>query len=409
MNTRLFFICFYLIGALFYAPSTLATKKDRSPAPTQSTQQTIAIAYLTQAQTPPTQMLSNLDPFISEKGAIGANLAIADNNTTGEFTHQTFTLETFIVPAEGDVLDVFTTQIAPKFHYVVTNLEPKNTLAVSALAQDKSILLLDAGTTDDALRGELCQKNTLHLLPSRAMKADALAQYLLKKRWTKWFLVSGSAPEDALFVQALKRAAKRFGTKIVAEKQWEHTFDARKSAQSDVATFTQTDDYDVLVVADEQGVFGEYLDYRTWLARPIVGTQGLIATAWHTTHEQWGATQIQHRFQALAKRPMEETDYGAYLAVRAVGEAATRTKSNALDAINAYLHSAQFALQGYKGNPLSFRTWDGQLRQSILLVSARSFVATAPIDGFLHPKTELDTLGVDEAESACHFVNAKKP
>jgi ABC transporter substrate binding protein (PQQ-dependent alcohol dehydrogenase system) len=307
------------------------------------------------------------------------------------------------VPEEGDVADIFTKQIATKFNYVVTNLNAKNTLAISNLAADKPILFFDAGTTDDALRGEQCKKNILHLLPSRAMKADALAQYLLKKRWTKWFLVSGSEPEDVLFVNALKRAAKRFGTKIVLEKKWEHTFDARKSAQSDVAVFSQADDYDVLVVADEQGLFGEYLEYRTWLARPVVGTQGLIASAWHKTHEQWGAAQIQNRFQALAKRSMEEQDYGAYLAVRAIGEAATRTKSNELDTISRYLRSSQFTLQGYKGNPLSFRSWDGQLRQSILLVAPRSFVASAPIEGFLHPKTELDTLGFDQNESMCHF------
>ena len=378
----------------------LAAKKTTSATPAV---QTISIAYLTQQQAPPTEMLSNLDIFTNEKGSIGAQLAIFDNNTTGAFTHQQFMLETFIVPEDGDVIDTFTKKIATKFNYVVTNLNAKNTLAISTLAEDKPILLLDSGTTDDALRGEQCTKNTLHLLPSRAMKADALAQYLLKKRWTKWFLVSGTTPEDALFVDSLKRAAKRFGTKIVAEKKWEHTFDARKSAQSDVAVFTQTDDYDVLVVADEQGLFGEYLDYRTWLARPVVGTQGLIATAWHKTHEQWGAAQIQNRFQALAKRSMEEQDYGAYLAVRAIGEAATRTKSNELDVLSHYLRSPQFTLQGYKGNALSFRAWDGQLRQSILLVAPRSFVAAAPIDGFLHPKTELDTLGFDQNETACHF------
>ena len=400
MKTRFYFLLLVGLTSTLLSSYALAAKKATVSTPTN---QAISIAYLTQLQTQPTQMLSNLDLFINEKGSIGAQLAISDNNTTGEFTHQQFTLQTFIVPEEGDVADIFTKQIATKFNYVVTNLNAKNTLAISNLAADKPILFFDAGTTDDALRGEQCKKNILHLLPSRAMKADALAQYLLKKRWTKWFLVSGSEPEDVLLVNALKRAAKRFGTKIVLEKKWEHTFDARKSAQSDVAVFSQADDYDVLVVADEQGLFGEYLEYRTWLARPVVGTQGLIASAWHKTHEQWGAAQIQNRFQALAKRSMEEEDYGAYLAVRAIGEAATRTKSNELDTISRYLRSSQFTLQGYKGNPLSFRSWDGQLRQSILLVAPRSFVASAPIEGFLHPKTELDTLGFDQNESMCHF------
>jgi ABC transporter substrate binding protein (PQQ-dependent alcohol dehydrogenase system) len=236
------------------------------------------------------------------------------------------------------------------------------------------------------------------------MRADALAQYMMKKRWTKWFLVVGTNPEDKLFADAIKRAAKRFGSKIVAEKVWEHTADARRTVQSDVAVFSQdADDYDVLVVADEQGQFGEYLDYRTWLPRPVIGTQGLIASAWHKTHEQWGAIQIQNRFQEQAHRWMEEQDYAAYLAIRAIGEAATRTKSNELKAIKDYMLSPYFALQGYKGSPLSFRPWDGQLRQPILLAAPRSLVAVAPIEGFLHPKTELDTLGVDQPETTCRM------
>ncbi|MDD5273344.1 MAG: branched-chain amino acid ABC transporter substrate-binding protein, partial [Methylovulum sp.] len=189
-----------------------------------------------------------------------------------------------------------------------------------------------------------------------------------------------------------------------AEKTWEHTFDARRTAQSDVAVFSQIDDdYDVLVVADEQGEFGEYLEYRTWSPRPVIGTQGLVATAWHPTHDQWGATQLQNRFLEQAGRAMVEEDYGAYIAVRAIGEAATRTHSAQLPALKNYMLGERFALQGYKGNPLSFRAWDGQLRQPILLAAARSMVAVAPIEGFLHQKTELDTLGFDKPESQCHW------
>jgi len=156
-----------------------------------------------------------------------------------------------------------------------------------------------------------------------------------------------------------------------------------------------------LVVADEQGAFGEYLDYRTWSPRPVIGTQGLIATAWHKTHEQWGAIQMQNRFKDKIGRWMEESDYGAYMAVRAIGEAATRTHSVNLADIKAYMMSEDFALQGYKGKPLSFRVWDGQMRQPILLAAPRSLVAVAPVEGFLHPKTELDTLGFDQPESIC--------
>ncbi len=365
--------------------------------------QTINIAYLTQEQNVPPP-LSNLDPFIKNKGVIGAELGIDDNNTTGEFTGQKFNLKKFIVPLEGNIADTLNKEIANKFQYVVVNLPADQLNTLADLPAAKQMVFLDVATVDDALRNEQCRSNVLHILPSRAMRADALAQYMMKKRWAKWFLVIGPTQEDRLFADAIKRAAKRFGMEIVAEKTWEHTYDARRTAQSDVAVFSQIDDdYDVLVVADEQGQFGEYLDYRTWIPRPVIGTQGLIATAWHRTHEQWGAVQIQNRFKEKAGRWMEEQDYAAYLAARAIGEAATRTQSEDSKRVKDYLLSDAFALQGYKGNPLSFRSWDGQLRQPVLLAAPRSLVAVAPIEGFLHPKTELDTLGYDQPETQCKW------
>ena len=365
--------------------------------------QIIDIAYLTQEQIAPPQ-LSNAEPFIKNKGIIGAELGIDDDNTTGEFTGQQFNLKKFIVPLDGNITDTFNKAISHHFQYVIVNLPATQLTQLADLPATKDLLLLDVATTDDALRNEHCRNNVLHLLPSRAMRADALAQYMMKKRWDKWFLVVGSTQEDRLFAEAIRRAAKRFGMKIIADKTWEHTFDARRTEQSDVAVFTQIDEvYDVVVVADEQGQFGEYLDYRTWNPRPVIGTQGLMATAWHKTHEQWGAIQIQNRFKEKAGRWMEEQDYAAYLATRALGEAATRTKSNDIKQLKAYILSDAFALQGYKGNPLSFRTWDGQLRQPILLAAPNSLVAVAPIEGFLHPKTELDTLGYDQPETQCKW------
>ncbi len=362
--------------------------------------QTVKIAYFTQEQQAPAA-LSNLDPFIPNKGVEGANLAISDNNTTGQFIKQQYSLTKIIVGLKGDISQEFMKQVPTDTPFVLVNLPAAQVNKLADLPQAQQKLIFDVASIDDGLRNEQCRANVLHLLPSRAMRADALAQWMMKKRWTKWFLVVGTTPEDKLYAAAIKRAAKKFAIKIVAEKNWTHTFDARRTEQSDIPVFTQNIDYDVLVVADEQGAFGEYFDYRTWIPRPVIGTQGLIATAWHKTHEQWGAIQIQNRFFEQAGRAMDEPDYGAYLAVRAIGEAAVRTHSNQMQTVKNFLLSDQFTLQGYKGNPLSFRRWDGQLRQPILLAAPRSLVAVAPIEGFLHPKTELDTLGFDEPESTC--------
>ena len=361
--------------------------------------QEIKIAYLSQALPAPAA-LSNLDEFVVNQGLQGALLGLKDNNTTGQFTQQTYTLKQVIVPLKGNVELAFTELLEQGFKLFIVNLSAEQLVKLHQL-NNKQALLFDVASTDDALRKNQCLADVLHLLPSRAMRADALAQYMLKKRWNKWFLVVGNTPEDSLYAAAIKRSAKRFGMKVVAEKKWLHTYDARRTAQADIPVFTQVDDYDVLVVADEQGLFGEYISYRSWLPRPIIGTQGLIATAWHPTHEQWGAVQIQNRFKALAQRQMLEQDYAAYLAVRSIGEVVTRTHSSEPSEIKAYLLSERFKLQGYKGRPLSFRAWNGQLRQPVLLAAPTSLVVAPPLEGFLHPKNELDTLGYDQPETKC--------
>ena len=98
---------------------------------------------------------------------------------------------------------------------------------------------------------------------------------------------------------------------------------------------------------------------------------------------------------------MTPRDYAAWAAIRAVGEAVTRTSSADAATVRDFLLSDAFELAGFKGRPLSFRSWNGQLRQPIPLVTRSAMVAQAPLPGFLHQRTELDTLGIDEAETLC--------
>src|SRR5262249_19221313 len=158
---------------------------------------------------------------------------------------------------------------------------------------------------------------------------------------------------------------------------------------------------DVLVVSDERDAFGEYLLYRTWDARPVVGTQGLVPTSWHRSFEQWASMQMQSRFAKFAGRPMTERDYTAWLAVRSISEITTRTNKFDFASINAYIRAPDFNVAGFKGQKLTFRDWDGQLRQPILLATSRLVVSVSPQKDFLHPTSELDTLGVDRPETTC--------
>jgi ABC transporter substrate binding protein (PQQ-dependent alcohol dehydrogenase system) len=353
--------------------------------------------------------LSYLDQPPGDEGIQGARLGIDDNNTTGRFTGQSFALIESIAP-EGSDLAAGLRQLGAKgARLVVTDLAAPQLLSVAGTPEAQGITFFNTGSADDRLRGEDCRADILHLLPSRAMLADALVQYLVAKRWQDLLLVVGHGEGDREFAADIRHAAQKFQAHIVQEKPWTFIPGARRTdtghfaIQAEVARFTQGISYDVLVVADEEDEFGDDLSYRTFDPRPVAGTQGLVPSAWARPHEQWGATQLQERFLHQAKRWMTDRDYAAWMAVRAVGEAATRSKSIDPAAIVSFMRGDRFELAAYKGARLSFRSWDGQLRQPILLADARSLVSVSPQPGFLHQFSELDTLGIDKPETKCRM------
>ena len=378
------------------------------PASSRAGEETVRIGWLSRA-VKRTLPLSYLDQPPQDGGIQGARLGIADNDTTGHFTGQSFTLTEAIVPEDGDVAVGFRELAAKGVRLVVTDLAAPELLSVAGLPEATGTTFFNAGTADDRLRGEDCRANILHLLPSRAMLADALVQYLVVKRWQGLLVVVGRGGGDREFADDIRHAALKFQARIVQEKPWTFVPGARRTdtghfaIQAEVARFTQGVSYDVLVVADDEGEFGDDLSYRTFDPRPVAGTQGLVPTAWARPHEQWGATQLQERFLHQAKRWMTDRDYAAWMAVRAIGEAATRAKSADPAAIVAFMRSDRFELAAYKGARLSFRSWDGQLRQPVLLADARSLVSVSPQPGFLHQFSELDTLGIDKPETKCRM------
>jgi ABC transporter substrate binding protein (PQQ-dependent alcohol dehydrogenase system) len=366
----------------------------------------IPIAYITQnvKELPP---LSLVDQSAVDNGLLGARLAIEDNNTTGRFTKQHFTLDEIVVDEGGDLAAAFRESIARGRRIFVADLTAAALIAIADEPGAKDTLIFNVRAKDDALRGEQCRHNLLHVIPSYAMLADGLAQYLMWKRWSRWFLVVGTGDDDKLFAAAVRLAARRFSAEIVEERVFDAEPGARRSEsahaqiQKQMPVFTQEVDYDVLVVSDVRDAFGQYLPYRTWDPRPVVGTQGLVPTAWHRSHEQWAGTQMQNRFSKFAGRWMTERDYAAWVAVRSVSEATTRTKRSDVAAVDAYIRSPEFGVAGFKGQKLTFRDWDGQMRQPVLLAEARTLVSVSPQEGYLHEFSELDTLGFDRPDSVC--------
>jgi ABC transporter substrate binding protein (PQQ-dependent alcohol dehydrogenase system) len=340
-------------------------------------------------------------------GVAGARLAIEDNNTTGKFLNQHFNLDEVRLKAGDDVVKAAQT-LASHDGFIIADLPADQLLKVSDVLRDNGTLLLNAGAIDDRLREEDCRADVIHVAPTRSMLADALAQYLVWKQWKRWLLVVGSHDKDKLYADALRRAATRFGAKIVQERTFEDTGGARRTdsgvtlIQRQMPVFTQqAPAYDVLVAADESEVFASYLPYRTWDPRPVAGSAGLMPTSWDAAHDQWGAIQLQNRFVKLNSRHMTALDMQAWTAARMIGEAASRTNSGDPKRLADFIKGPDFSVAAFKGQALTLRDWNLQLRQPILLADGRMVVSVSPQEGFLHQVSELDTLGVDRPETKC--------
>ncbi len=360
----------------------------------------VPVLYLRQeVDRPP--VLSNLDPVPENLGLAGAEVALKDAQTTGKFLGQTFRLDVVSVPP-GDDFPAAAAAALATHRLVLIDAPAEAQLAVADLPGARDALLFNVSSGAARLRSGDCRANLLHTLPEDQARSDALMQVLQTRQWTELVMVVGPRPADQVFAAALETSAAKFGLRIAARKDWTFDTDLRDSTLEEIPRFTQDfPDHQVLLVADETDDFGRYLPDNAWLPRPVAGSDGMMPVAWAPVLESWGAVQLQNRFEDHANRPMRSQDYAAWVALRAIGEAATRTGSADPATLRAYLLGPAFELDGLKGRGLTFRGWNGQLRQPIPVVNARALIGMAPMPAFLHQRNEMDSLGLDEPESAC--------
>ena len=262
-------------------------------------------------------------------------------------------------------------------------------------------MVFNIGLDDDALRGEQCAAHLLHTLPSAHMRSDALAQYLAARSWRKLLLLQGPEPQDALQAQALVRSAQRYGLKIVQTRPFKLGTDPRERDQANTRLLTGDRDHELVAVVDSVGEFARTLPYATQWPRLVVGSSGLVALGWHPLWERNGGPQLSRRFYKLAGRPMQGHDWAAWAAVKAVAAVLADEPKAGIAQQLKRLRSGSIFIDGAKGPRLSFRPWDGQLRQPVFLAHGDGVAGVAPLEGVLHPTEILDTLGMDEKESAC--------
>jgi ABC transporter substrate binding protein (PQQ-dependent alcohol dehydrogenase system) len=335
----------------------------------------------------------------------GSQMALEDARAIGRVIRVEFSMEKATAKSVDELVQRISDWITSDgVHFVLADLPAAALKDLAPRLADRPVMLFNISAPDDSLRGVDCAKNVVHAYPSEAMLSDTLMQYLVAKGWLQILVLQGPAPEDAAMVAALQRSAKKFRANIVETRPFLLTNDPRNREQTNIALMTTGTRYDVVYVADSSGEFGRYVSYETSLPRPVVGTAGLVPTAWSWSWDRDAAVQLQHRYEKLSPpRRMNGADWAAWEAVKAVTQAVMRTRSTDFEAVKMFLLSDKLALDTVKGNPGSFRAWDHQLRAPVLLSTADAVIERAPLPQYLHQTNVLDTLGIDAPETNCRF------
>lgn len=373
------------------------------PAAAPAAENTFTIGYLNLAEDPRHAALRGYtnvllrparDPFQ------GARTALAESRIIGRALGVELTLERSQGADAQELIAAVERQRETGTRLFLLDAPAPVVAEVARATRDLGVTLFNVSAAADRLRGEACQPHLFHVYPSRAMLADALAQYAVGKRWTEVLVLQGPRPEDRVWTEAFLAAAERFGLEVVDVRRFTQGNDPRQRQRNNIPLLTQGD-YDLVFVADAERGLGRYVPYRTKQPRPVIGDQGLTPAAWHWAYERHGAPQVNRRFEDVAGRHMSGYDWAAWAAVKLLTGAAAATRSTEPERLVDHLLSDRLTFDTYRGSPGSFRPWNRQLRQPILLHTADAVIARAPVEGFLHPVNELDTLGRDRRAAAC--------
>ena len=186
----------------------------------------VKIGYIRESADQP-RPSSRMDLEPANAGVAGAELAIGENNAGGKSMGDVYSLDVKTVTPKKAV-EALEGLYDSGHNYIIVDASADTLLKLSDWAKGKDILLFNIRATDVSLRQQDCRANVMHVVPDRYMLADALAQYLVIKKWTNWLLVHGSTPGDLAYTDAIKRAAGRFGATIVDNREYKDLSGGRR-------------------------------------------------------------------------------------------------------------------------------------------------------------------------------------
>ncbi|MGN6101362.1 MAG: amino acid ABC transporter substrate-binding protein [Devosia sp.] len=395
--------CLLLLGTGGALAKVKLPAASTDPAAANAPARAIAIGWLGLTNDPrhaPVYAYTRTELRPADDPVAGAEMGIADEKTIADASGLAVTLDRHQAPDAAGLVAALNAMAKAGERFVLVDLPGDLLGAVAAQAKSLDLTLINVSAPDNSLR-DLCDPKLLHTAASDRMETDALVQFLRVHNWNNILVLEGEAPRDKAFGDSFAASAARLRLNVVATRSFTLKRDPANREANNAALLTGGVDYDVVFIADSDGEFARYLPFTTQLPRPLIGSAGLVPSAWNWTFERYGAPQVNSRFIKATGRHMSGADWAAWVAARTVVDAYARAGTPDPNAVDAYLRSDQLRADGSKGVTLDYRPWDGQMRQPILLGTEDAVIDVAPLSAFQHQFNTLDTLGEDEPEHKC--------
>lgn len=341
--------------------------------------------------------------IVDRRAYAGAQLAIDELKQFTRIAKARFAMQRETVENAASMIATINRLRESGIYFFLMDAPDSVVREVAEQTRDQDVVLFNTTATGDALRNEHCQQHLFHIAASRSMMADAVAQYLVSRKWTRVLVLRGPLPEDLEMTRAFERSAEGFGLDISEIRDFVLGNDPRAREANNLNFLTGNANYDAVFVADVDGEFSLTVPFATRKPATVTGASGIVPRVWHWSYLRHGAPQVHGRFERMHGRRMGEADWGAWVALKTIGMAIARAKTTNAVEVAAYLRSDKLRIDGSKGPGMSIRTWDNQLRQPIMLTTENWTITRAPIEGFKHRTNDLDTIGHGERDTTCKF------
>lgn len=386
---------------------------------------------------------------VGEAGRLGAELA--QNYVAREAERSNVPFEVLVASAPSDEAAVRAAERLAATEDVIAlagGFGRTQAEALARIAEDRDLVFFNIAANDDALRGEACSPAMFHIEASASMYADAAIAWYADQDLDDWYLVHEATEAGEMLAEHVRgalsidpTAGSLVGSSAVEPDQFVYTTQVRAIHEASpdlVLVALEAEDLDlfyaqlstrdfesvVTVIPDARAQTREFL-YRYRQTTPAWAAAARPAL-WEATAAEGEAGDINDRYASRTGHPMEPTAWAAYAAVLFTFEAAAAGAADDARSLSDYLvhrQAASDADSGFdlgKGEDLSFREWDHQLRQPLYMVqvdpdaswgrnlSPRLALAQAAgvvpsTDGGADPGAALDHLGTGPDASRCEF------